>query len=153
MSRACRDAANAFAAIDARAARCAHAQATHDTAHTLVRNSEDSSQAEVVAAALVKWCRISDAATALKERVVNGLSAADAWRACARILVKTAAMPTRIRLARRKLSMYQAEDCIALLTGRQAPSHEDEDALTELAEQDEEAWHARLVEMLQGAPS
>ena len=49
--------------------------------------------------------------------------------------------------------MYQAEACIALLTGRQAPSHEDEDALTELAEQDEEAWHARLVEMLQGAPS
>ena len=152
----CRAAAHEYAAAYARAARGAHAQAMHDMARSLREPPLGDLSDEVVedaAAGLAAWCRVPDAVTALGERFADERSAADAWRAFARAFAATSGMPSRIRFARRDAVLDAARRCAALLAGPSwGPPPEEDEELTELAEQDRGTWRDRLVDMVQGAP-
>ena len=143
-----------YATADVLAARGAHAQAMHDMARSLRESGGLYEVVEYVAAGLAAWCRVPDAAAALDGRFADERSAADAWRAFARAFAATSGMPSRIRFARLDVTLSSARRCAALLAGpSREPPPEEDDELTELAEQDRGTWRAQLVEMVQGAPA
>jgi hypothetical protein len=139
---------------EARAARAAHAQAMHDMARALRECSDlTAEQSDELAQDLAAWCCVADASTALDGRVDGNTSPPSKWHALAGEFAHAAAMLPRIRLARREIALKQIVAVASMMRG-DAPGESDEDEeLTQLAEQERGPWRQRLAELLRDAPA
>ena len=152
LNRGCRDAANAFAAPAARAARDAQARAVHDIMRAL-RECCDIDLKPRAARGLVPWC-LADATSALAPHYPNAPDAAAAWRAFGEEVTDAATAPRRILSAGARLFAKCAKAVARMRLSDPAPEVSDDDDEDDPygSHGDIAAWDARLLQLLERAP-